>query len=406
MRLFLPVLAAANTMLVGCTESTKSPGSTDSGTGEEDTGSEDDTGFPAAEGCRAAHRDSEQARVVLVNLPFDGAGESWAVMDLDISGALSDTGTRVSAGAAFLGSGAFTPDGSLGVVAQDDGSIAIFAVDAAGTVAVVEPAWSSGFYASAVAIDPSGERAWVVDQNTVENGGGIYAVDLDCTDGTPSAADLPADTLGRFFSAGLPGAAVPVPGRFDRLLVVGGQDDGTDVSLLSVPDGAELDRIDAFNDSDDAWLTAADITPAGDLLLLTDTSAWSTRDNELAAIAIDGDSLVQAGVDSLFDGVAVRVGPSGSTALVSSGYDDAIVRVQLDASASDAARVDGKLLTGGGDPQLPGGMVSVQRGSLAGLALVAEVYGVRSVMMGVDGAATDLGVADLPSNAGALLVQP
>jgi len=395
-------------LAVGCVESTKSGDDDSAATETGDTGDTGDTdpGFPAVDGCRAEYRDPELARTVLANLPFEGDGSDWAVLELSIEGELTDLGARVTAGAAFLGSGAFTLDGSLGVVAQDDGTLAVFEVDSAGNVTVVESGWTSGFYASAVSMHPSGERAWVVDQNTVENGGGVYAVDLSCTDGTPSASAVPVDTLGRIYAANLPAAALSVPGREDRLIVVGAQEDGADVSLLAVPAGTELDRIDAFSDDDDAWLTVADISPQGDLVLLTDTSAWSDRENAVAAISLQADILVHAGVDDLFDGVALRIGPDGTTAVASSGYADAIVRMAVDTTAPDAVTVQGTLHTDGGSPQLPGSMVSVQRGSLGGLVLVGEVYGIRAMMMGLDGDATDLGVTSGLSNPGALLVQP
>ena len=67
----------------------------------------------------------------------------------------------------------------------------------------------------------------------------------------------------------------------------------------------------------------------------------------------------------------------------------------------------GSLSTSGGAPQLPGGMVTIQRGTLAGFTLVSEIYGLRSVMVGIDGDALDLGVTGgRLTNPAAVLVQP
>ena len=160
-------------------------------------------------------------------------------------------------------------------------------------------------------------------------------------------------------------------------------------------------------DADDAWLSTGAITPSGDLVLLTDTSAWSDRPNAVAAVQLSGDQLTHAGVDDLFDGVGMAISPDGTTAIVSSGYDDDILRLSLDATDSDAVSVEGSLATSVDPSQLPGGMVTVQRGTLAGYALVAEVYGLRSVQLGASGEALDLGITGgrLVNPAG-LLLQP
>ena len=78
-----------------------------------------------------------------------------------------------------------------------------------------------------------------------------------------------------------------------------------------------------------------------------------------------------------------------------------------DAAAADAVTVEGSLTASTDPPQLPGGIVTVQRGNLAGHSLVAEVYGIRSIQLGPSGEAMDLGLTGgrLVNPAG-LLVQP
>lgn len=381
-------------------------GTTDTSDTADDTGDTGDT--PPVDGCRATPRDADADRVVLVNLPFDGSGQDWAAFQLGADGSLTDTGATLTAGEAYLNPGVFTPDGSLGVVALEDGTISVFSVDDAGTVAVVDAGWTSGFYAVGLGMDPTGERVWIADQNWVDNGGGLYAIDLDCETGLPSvAADLPVDPAGRLVPAKLPAAALPVPGRPDRLVLVGGENGLDDVTLVDTTTGTVLDAVDAFDDPEDAFLGTGAITPDGSLVLLTDTSSWSEREQEVAAVALDGDTLRPAGVDDLFDGVGLAVDPGGSTALASSGFADELIRLALHPDQPDAVTVAGTLSTDGGPPQLPGGMVVVQRGALAGLVLVSEVYGLRSVMLGEDGAATDLGVTGgRLSNPGSMLIQP
>ena len=81
---------------------------------------------------------------------------------------------------------AFTPDGSLGFAAQEDGSLGILAIDEANGLSVVEAAFSGDFYASRVVPDPTGEILWIVDPNWVDNGGGIYRAEIDCETGSLS----------------------------------------------------------------------------------------------------------------------------------------------------------------------------------------------------------------------------
>jgi len=64
--------------------------------------------------------------------------------------------------------------------------------------------WEAFFYASRVVMDPSGERAWVVDGNWRENGGGIYGVRIAC-DGTLTDEGLRV-------AAKLPSALAFLPG--------------------------------------------------------------------------------------------------------------------------------------------------------------------------------------------------
>ncbi len=403
----LPAVALACDPSGSKSADTSAPGGSDTGS----AGTTDDSGDtgdnePAAEGCRAQPRDADADRALLVNLAYDGDGTGWTVFTLSADGSLTPTGASFSGGRTYLNPGVFTPDGSLGVVALDDGTLAFFAVDDSGGVTVVETGFTTGFYAESLAMHPSGERLYIADRNWVENGGGVYVLDLDCETGLPSLpTDLPLDSLGRLAEAKLPGGILTVPGRLDRLVMVAGEG-RTDVTLLDANTGEALDQIDAFLDDDDAWLATGAITPAGDLVLVTDTSSWSARENAVAAITLAGDSLGHAGIDDLFDGVGIGIGADGTTAVVSSGFGDDILRLSLDASAADAVSVEGSLSTTGGRPQIPGGIVTVQRGSLAGTSLVAEVTGIRQLALGPDGMATDLGVTGGITNPAGMLLQP
>ncbi len=393
----------------GCESTGAKNAPDDTGVSETTT---DDTGspeLPVAEGCRATPMAPNAPRTALVNLPYATGGEGdWAVLSLDSDGTLTDTGATVTAGRSYYGRGAFSPDGSIGVVPLDDGNIAVFSVDESGDVAVIDTGWSAGFYASAVSFDPSGEWVWVSDGNTTGNGGGVYAVAIDCDTGAPSVPiddRLMVDEMGKVVAANLPANAMSVPGRSDRLVVIGGDNAGADVQLVEPSTGAILSAVDAFGDDDDVWLTSTAISPFGELVLVTDTSAWSSRENAIAAVRISGDTVEAAGIDDLFDGVGLGMSLDGTTAVASSGYADDILRLSIDPDDADPVQVLGSVATTDGSPQLPGIMVSTVGAD--GATLVVEVYGVRTLLLGSDGAVTDLGVTGgRLTNSGGLLVQP
>jgi len=346
-----------------------------------DTGDTEDP-LPQAEGCRATPRDPSAPRVLLANLPYQGDGSQWAVVDIAADDAVSDRGDRVQAGRAAFGRGASTPDGSLLLAPQDDGTLAVFGVDEAGAITVVEAGWSDGTYTSGVTIDPSGEVAWLTNESRSDVGGGVTAVVLDCDTGRPRLATpddgLAVDASGLLLAADHPRAFLPVPWALDRAVLVGRPVDGaetTDAALVSLPDGAIVAEVDAFGP--DAWLSAAAISADGQTLVIGDASAWSGRDNAVAQVAVSPDhSLTLLGTVDVYDPADVALSPDGGAALVASGFGDDLLFVAL----GDAGpALDGRVSASGDRPQLPGGLVAVDRGGDAALVLASEVYGLRRI---------------------------
>ncbi len=347
-----------------------------------------DTGeAPTYEGCRATPGAADRDRVVVVSLPYGSGGaqaKTYALLTLSASGELSDRGTRFEMGRAYSGEVVFTPDGSLGLVPQDDGSVGVFLAD--GTV--VDPGFGE-FYASKVVVDPSGEFAWVVDGNWANNGGGIYRVDIDCTTGELTGetrvieAKLPADIVVRDGMAVVAGLEVP------------GSAAGDDAALLSWGDSIEfVAGVDAFGD-DEAIVTDAHWN--GDYLFIADYSEFSGVPTRVAVVDTR-DQLDAYAVVDVEDPVALV--PAGDLVLVISGYGDAVFAISADGGTS-AARV--------ASSELPGGGVVVSRGALDGLVLVAEVSGLRTLR--VEGSTvTDEGVFSLGGGytgiTGAVGVQP
>lgn len=388
MRFQLLLVLSPAVACLACAPDGPTRGAPGGGSGDTaDTGDTGDTGdvddpLPQADGCRATPRDPALARVLLANLPYEGDGTAWAVLDIGSDDAVADRGDRVDAGRASFGRGASTPDGSLLLAPQDDGTLAVFGVDDAGAVTVVEAGWSDGTYASGVTLDPSGEVAWLTNESRSDVGGGVTAVVLDCDTGRPRLATpddgLSVDANGLLMAADHPRAFLPVPWALDRAIVVGrpvGAAASTDAALVSLPDGAILAEVDAFGA--DAWLSAAALSADGQTLVIGDASAWSGRDNAVAQIAVSpDDALALQGTATVADPADVALSPDGGAALVASGFGDDLVYVTL---GDTGPTLDGRVSDSGDRPQLPGGLVAVDRGGDAALMLAAEVYGLRRI---------------------------
>src|SRR5687768_4007220 len=133
------------------------------------TGADDDDAA-----CPRIPAAADRERFVIVSHPYDAssqASNAWEVLRLDATGVLSSSAvTTFTMGRAFDGEIAFTPDGEVGVVAQEDGTVGAFRIDSTGAVTVVHSNLGGAFYAGSVVMDPSGERVFVLDQQTIGNG--------------------------------------------------------------------------------------------------------------------------------------------------------------------------------------------------------------------------------------------
>lgn len=228
-----------------------------------------DGGADADPGCARTPAAADRARYLVVSHPFaEGGGSSnrWEVLSLSTAGAIATTGTTFEMGRGNEGRIAFTPDGAIGVAAQDDGTLGIFAIDEAGAVTVIEPGWNAAgaFYAASVVMAPDGARVYVLDSQWRDNGGGIYPVALDC-DGAPSLE-------GRTVAGKLPYELV-LSG--DRALVAAADvldsAAGHDAHLLAWPEPAVIAGADAFAE-DMQIVSAAAVTADGDYFLIGDTA--------------------------------------------------------------------------------------------------------------------------------------
>lgn len=362
----------------------------------------------AGSGCPRLPAPADRTRQVVVSHPYTAAGGqamTYEVLALSADGALATSGTVFAMGRATWGTIAFTPDGEIGLVAQDDGTLGAFRLDGAGAPQVIEAGLAGSFYASGVVMDPAGSRAWVLDGNWRKNGGGLYSVAIGCDgslvdDGQVAAAKLPYGLV--FLDDG--NALVAAHDLLTSTV-------GWDAHLASL-DGTPtyLAGVDAFGD-DEAIVSAAAVTPDQRFFLIGDNSAFSGIPNRIAVVEIATDSLVATQVlTPIDDPVAIVPSPFGNSVLVASGFSDALLALDYDPTANPPFSLRGELSYVGPAPQLPGHAVLIDRGMLRGRVLVAENTGVRRVAFAADGSIADLGVTSLgtgtESIVGAIGVQP
>jgi hypothetical protein len=345
--------------------------------------------------CTRTPGPANATRRIVVSHPYaagSAPSSAWEVLDVDPSGALSRPDRTFTMGRAIIGTIAFTPDGQVGVVAQDDGSVGVFTLDANGTPTVVAAKLTYGFYATGVVMDPDGSRAYVIDTNWRENGGGVSVIGLDCA-GNPS-------DLGKLFDSKLP-AALAFTGDGRAVLAatdVDGSTAGDDVDLLTWGAAPSfVDGVDAFGD-DEAIVAGAALTHDGKFFLVGDNSQFASVPNRVAVVGVGPAGLTATQVLSpIEDPVAIVASPYDDAALVVSGFGNAFFHLSYAPGAAPPFALVGQLAYQGAKPQLPAGAVMIDRGALTGRVFVAENLGVRVVQFHQGAAPTDEGLFSLGS---------
>lgn len=403
----VPSLAAI--LATGAAGALAACGGDDTSTGTPDAAATVDAApAPDANPCPRAAAPADRARKVVVSLPYDAGGgqaSTWTVLDLAADGTPSGpTGAPFTMGRATRGAIAFTPDGEVGLVAQDDGSLGVFRFDG-DTPVVVHARFTGSFYAERVVVDPAGDLAYVIDPNWRNNGGGIYRVAIGC--------DGSLTDLGLWFPTKL-AAGLHLRGERAVLVAtdVGDSPAGDTVDLLdwtTEPPGL-LDGDPLFPD-DQAIVAATAMTANGRHVLVGDNSEFSGLPNRVAVAAVAGDAVTTTQVITpVEDPVAIVASPFDDAALVVSGYGDAVFVLDYAPDAATPFTLRGEVAYAGAAPQLPGDAVMVDRGGQRGLVLIAELAGVRRMRFGAGATVTDLGLQSTGTGytaiTGAIGVQP
>jgi hypothetical protein len=348
-------------------------------------------------------------RQLIVARPYNESGAKsnrWEALALAPSGDITANNRFFDMGRATSGNIAFTPDGEIGLVAQEDGSVGVFRVLASGDIEVLHAAFKEGFYASEVFMGPEGDRAFVMDGNWRENGGGIYTLKIGCDDSIKSE--------GLLVPAKLP--KQPLWRENGDLLVLahdfGNSAADQDLHLLSASDITSPTSSTTVFPDRDAIVASAAVTADQNFVLVGDNSGFSPVPNRVAVARLNDQSVESVQLLSpIEDPFAIATSPFDDAALVVSGFGDALLVLDYDPSALDSPfSISGPLAYLGGKPQLPGSLVMIDRGDLRGTILIAENGGVRRVAFEGGGIVSDKGRTDIGSSflgiVGAIGVQP
>lgn len=332
---------------------------------------------------------ADRARKVVVSHPFGVvAGEKaklFEVLDLSASGTLTRPSVPVtfSMGTALNAPIVFTPDGEIALVAQDDGSIGVVRIAANGAPEVIHAAYKQGFYAGAVVVGVDGTRAWILDANTANNGGGVYEVTIGC-DGKLSGAKL-------VVTGGTANAMALMPGDPTKAVLAAGaafdSPTGNDVHLVDLGPRTRASSSAPFGDTDGIASSVA-VTTDGKYALVADNGA--IKGNRVAVVKI-GPPMAPVGVLSTPFPAAVVMSPFGNAAIVLN--DDSTDQIHVlkydSANTTMPFTITGELAYKFGKPQIPVTASVIERGALKGTTFVGENVAVRQLTFDASGGVTD-----------------
>ena len=371
----------------------------------EDTGADVvmDTAMDTSDGgvCTRGDLSEDKVRFVVVSLPFETPDDSYAVHRLALDGTLSPTGNTFRMARAFDTDIAFSLDGAIGMLAQDDGTLGIFQLAADGSPSVIESGRTSTAYASRVYADPNDMNTfWYLSSQTRSNGGGVYRVTIDC-DGSVLNDEL-------VFEANLPYG-------------MGFTGDGQGIVMAKALQGTVGDvfRVDLTTETligsagelfpADDWIGAG-FALGGDHVFGGDNSGFSSDPNSIAAAPLEAMAFGDAQrITEVEDPTRMLLSPFEDKLIVISGFANAFYEFDYDAAEAFPLSGGEELAYVTGRPALPGSAALISRGSLRGLAVISENVHLRSIRF-EEGNVTDLGRYDLGSAdetiPGALGVQP
>ncbi len=377
--------AASSSSSGGVPDGGASSSSSGSGSSSSGGSSSGDAGRPT---CHTTPIADDAPRTIVISHPFDAKGSKdvrYERLVLAPSGAVERPNVVFSMGRNFDRDIVFTPDGVIGLSAQDDGTVGVFRVEADGKVTVVDAAWKGKGYVERVVMGKDGARAFLLDMNTKGNGGGVYEVAIGCDGkledrGQVLAGDNPAAL------AWLPNEVALVAGK-----TLGASAPADDLHLLDLAPspGKRIGGGAAFADKD-AIASSVAVSRDGKLAVVADNGI--VVGSRLGVATLSGTTATRLATIAVKNPVSVAFSPFGNAAMVvGSDGEDAFYRAKVDTANAttpflvDSAPIPYKFKK----PQLPGEAHVLDRGPLKGRVVVAEVSGVRQVTFTAAGAIED-----------------
>ncbi|MFO0597847.1 MAG: hypothetical protein U0228_21275 [Myxococcaceae bacterium] len=339
--------------------------------------------------CQFTPAPIDGTRHVVVSHPFPDDGgtrdNQWELFSLSSTGTLTPTGTfwrmgRTSDPSAPV---VFTPDGRIGFAAQEDGTIGIFKVES-NTVTVINPRLAGAFSAGKLVLDPAGNRLWVLDFNTQNNGGGLYRLDIDCSGNLFNEQYV--------FPGNNAAAATYLPTA--KTLVVATRSLGTSAMMQDLVQVDLSGPTPALGSSNTGFPDRDAIAPTVSATL--DEHVVAMPDNgfsvgsRIAFFGLSAGTLTARQVVNTTNPISVTFSPFADVGMVvNTDGADQFRRVTWNAGATLFV-VSAPLTYAFGRPQLPSAPVMITRGMLTGNMLVAELDAIRQLRFETDGGITDV----------------
>ncbi|MBS2012491.1 MAG: hypothetical protein JST00_06375 [Deltaproteobacteria bacterium] len=375
------------------------------------SGTDDASAAPdadAASPCVRTAKDADRARKVVVSHPFLAAGQKgkkYEVLELSAAGALTRPGTTFEMGTGLDGEIVFTPDGEIGLVPQDDGTVGIFRFDGGGTGApiVIDGAFKGDFYAGRVIMHPTGTRAFVLDANTQANGGGVYELSITCEGKVTSK--------GLVVPGGTANAMAYLPGDPKRAVLAAGKafasPAGADVHVVDLDALALVSSGTAFS-TNDAIPSSLAVTTDKKYALVADNGP--VVGNRVSVVALDTMKFVQMLPTEFPAKVLASVHGNAALVLNDDSTDELTVLGYDAANATTPFTNKGRVAYKFPKPQIPVSAVQILRGALAGRVILGENTAVRQVQFMPDGSVVDTAQtpmgSGIPEIVGVVGVQP
>lgn len=356
-------------------------------------------------GCVFTPAPANGTRRIVVSHPFPPDGGSrdnrYEVFEVSSTGAVNATGVEFRMGRSgdYSSPIVFSPDGRIGFVAQEQGTIGVFRFEETG-VTVVHAAFATGFSPGKLTFLAATGQVLATDFNTQNNGGGLYTIDVAC-DGTLSTVRHVAP--GNSASAEL---VIPT----SRFALVASR------SLLNSPMMQDLHIINltqptmptlvtsttGFPDRD-AIPSSIALSPDQRLVALSDNGIFSA--NRIAFFELSGTTLTSLGLANTQHPAGVQFSPFTNSALVvNTDSADHYRLLTWTTNPLGGFTVSAPLAYAHGRPQLPTVPLMIDRGNLEGRVFIGELDAIRQLQFERDGGITDVASTPVSGTGNAQIV--